>query len=119
LRNDPALPHNFKLCTAALPMPLPEYLQFVAGELSVAAATFADYMSCMPRSSAQLVKQHRARQRAKGLRAVQLWLPDTRTPKFAAQVAHDIAAVAKLGPDDAAMLDAFERIAGEDLRECN
>ena len=72
----------------------------------------------MARSSAQLVKQHRARQRAKGLRVVQLWLPDTSTRKFAAQVAHDIAAVAHLARDDAAMLDAFERIGAEDLREC-
>jgi hypothetical protein len=34
-------------------------------------------------------------------------------------VAHDIAAVAHLPPDDAAMLDAFERVAAEDLRECD
>jgi Protein of unknown function (DUF3018) len=87
--------------------------------VGVAATAFADYMVSMPRDSAQLVKQHRARQRAKGLRAVQLWLPDTRTRKFAAQVAHDIAAVAKLSTDDAAMLDAFERIAAEDLQECS
>jgi ketosteroid isomerase-like protein len=49
---------------------------------------------------------------------VQVWLPDTRTTAFAAQVAHDIAAVADLATDDAAMLDAFEGIAAEDLREC-
>jgi hypothetical protein len=72
----------------------------------------------MSRSGAQLVKQHRARQRLKGLRPVQLWLPNTRTQRFAAQVAHDIAALKELTPDDAAMLDAFERIATEDLQEC-
>jgi len=70
-------------------------------------------------SNAQLARRFRIRQRTKGLRPVQLWLPDTRTAAFAAQVAHDIAAVAELDPDDAAMLDAVERIAGEDLRECN
>jgi hypothetical protein len=43
-------------------------------------------------------------------------MPDTRTAAFAAQVAHDIAAVADLAPDDDAMLDAFEGIAAEDLR---
>ena len=72
----------------------------------------------MSRSSDQFVKQHRARQRLKGLHPVQLWLPNTRTQRFAAQVAHDIAALKKLTPDDAAMLDAFERIATEDLQEC-
>ena len=70
-------------------------------------------------SSVQLVRRFRDRQRIKGLRPVQLWLPDTRTASFAAQVAHDIIAVAHLDPDDAAMLDAFERIAAEDLRECD
>jgi len=70
----------------------------------------------MPKSSsAQLVQRFRIRQRTKGLRPVQIWLPDTRTAAFADQVAHDIAAVADLAPDDAAMLDAFE---AEDLREC-
>lgn len=39
--------------------------------------------------------------------------PDTRTAAFAAQVAHDIAALADLPPEDAAMLDTFEV---EDLR---
>jgi hypothetical protein len=33
-------------------------------------------------------------------------------------VAHDIAALAELAPGDAAMLDVFEHIADEDLREC-
>ena len=65
-------------------------------------------------SSAQLVQRFRDRQRTKGLRPIQIWLPDTRTVAFAAQVVHDIAAVAELSPDDAAMLDAFERIALED-----
>jgi hypothetical protein len=69
-------------------------------------------------SSAPLVRRFRDRQRVKGLRSVQLWLPDTRTASFAAQVAHDIGAVANLAPDDAAMLDAFEHIAAEELREC-
>ncbi len=71
----------------------------------------------MPKSSSELVQRFRDRQRTKGLRPVQVWLPDTRTAAFAAQVARDIAAVADLAPDDAAMLDAFERTAAEDLRE--
>ena len=71
----------------------------------------------MAQNGAQLVKQHRTRQRAKGLRLVQLWLPDTSSAAFKAQVAHDIAALKELSPEDEAMVDAFERIAAEDLRE--
>ena len=66
-----------------------------------------------------MVRRFRDRQRIKGLRPVQLWLPDTRTGSFAARVARDITAVVHLDPADAAMLDAFERIAAEDLRECD
>jgi hypothetical protein len=72
----------------------------------------------MPLNNAQRVNQHRDRRRAQGLRPVQLWLPDTRSRRFAAQVAHDIAALKELSPEDEAMLDAFERLAAEDLREC-
>lgn len=35
------------------------------------------------------VRQHRARLRAKGLRPIQLWVPDTRTAEFQ-QRAHDV-----------------------------
>ena len=72
----------------------------------------------MPRTGAQLVKQHRARQRAKGLRLVQLWLPDTRSRGFAAQVAHDIATL-KETPEDKAFGEALERAGLADLRECD
>jgi hypothetical protein len=65
-------------------------------------------------SNADRVQQYRERQRKKGLRPVQLWLPDTSSRKFAQQVAHDIAVLAELSPEDAAMLDAFERTAPED-----
>jgi hypothetical protein len=73
-------------------------------------------MSSMPPANIRAVQQHRSRLRAKGLRPVQLWLPDTRSPRFAAQVAHDIAVLARLSPADEAMLDAFEQMAEEDLR---
>jgi len=75
----------------------------------------------MASRSARLVKQHRSRQRAKGLRPVQLWLPDTRTPAFAAQVARAIAvlraAEATADADERAMWDAWERASWEDLPE--
>ena len=73
----------------------------------------------MARSNAQLAQRFRQRQRTKGLRPVQIWLPDTRKAEFTAQVARDIAAVAELSPGDAAMLDAFGRIAAEDLPDCH
>jgi hypothetical protein len=63
------------------------------------------------------VRRHRARQRAQGLRPVQFWLPDTSTPEFAEQVAHDIAAVAQPNPEDDAMQEGLERLAGETLAE--
>jgi hypothetical protein len=68
-------------------------------------------------SSAHNVQQHRDRQRAKGLRLVQLWLPDTRARGFTDQATHDTAAVAALSPEDEAMIDAFECLADEDLWE--
>lgn len=37
------------------------------------------------RSSSAKVSEHRARLRAQGLRPVQFWVPDTRTPEFAAE----------------------------------
>jgi hypothetical protein len=36
-------------------------------------------------SNAAKVARHRARLRRQGLRPVQLWVPDTRTPRFAAE----------------------------------
>jgi hypothetical protein len=46
---------------------------------------------------------------------VQLWLPDSRTPAFAEQAAHDMHVLAGLPPEDQALLDAFERSTVEDL----
>jgi hypothetical protein len=38
-----------------------------------------------PASSRDKVRAHRKRMRAKGMRLVQMWLPDTRSPEFAAE----------------------------------
>ena len=35
-------------------------------------------------ASCQKVQAHRERLRARGLRPIQVWVPDTRSPKFAA-----------------------------------
>jgi hypothetical protein len=70
----------------------------------------------MPLDARERAERYRARLRKEGLRPVQLWLPDTSSPKFRRQVAHDIAALAveKLHPVDREMLEAFERTAPED-----
>ena len=86
------------------------------GVLAVAAT--ADYISSpMGTRQTHNVQRHRVRPREQGLRPVQLWLPDTSTPAFKAQAARAMAAVARLSPEDEAMVEAFERIAGEDLNE--
>jgi Protein of unknown function (DUF3018) len=65
----------------------------------------------MVKTNSQTVRDHRLRLRAQGLRPVQLWLPDSRTPAFAEQAAHDMRVLA----EDQALLDAFERSAVEDF----
>lgn len=40
-------------------------------------------MSTLPKSSAEKVRAHRAGLRARGLRPVTIWVPDTRTEAFA------------------------------------
>jgi hypothetical protein len=48
-------------------------------------------------SSRDKVRAYRKRMRAKGLRLVQMWLPDTRTPQFAAE-AHRQSLLANISP---------------------
>ena len=38
-----------------------------------------------PLTSREKVKAYRERMRAQGLRPIQIWVPDTRTPEFAAE----------------------------------
>ncbi len=45
-------------------------------------------------SSRDKVRNHRARLRAKGLRLIQIWVPDTRSPEFAAEAHRQSLAVA-------------------------
>lgn len=59
--------------------------------------------------SAVRVRAHRERLRAQGLRPVQLWVPDVRSPTFAQQ-AHDQAvavAASAAEADDQAFIDAI------------
>jgi hypothetical protein len=43
---------------------------------------------------AQRVRKHRARLRASGMRPIQIWVPDVRSPAFAAQAHEQSRAVA-------------------------
>lgn len=54
------------------------------------------------------VRAHRARMRAQGLRLVQMWVIDTRSPEFAAQAHRDSLAIARSPHDaeDQAFIDA-------------
>jgi hypothetical protein len=62
-----------------------------------------------PLSSRDKVRAHRARMRAKGLRLVQLWLPDTSTPEFAAQAHRASLAIANSPTEreDQAFIDSI------------
>lgn len=60
-------------------------------------------------SSRDKVRAYRKRMRAKGLRLVQMWLPDTRTPEFAAE-AHRQSLLANTSPfaaEDQAWVDSI------------
>ncbi len=46
-------------------------------------------------SARETVGRYRARMRAQGLRPIQLWVPDTRSPKFAAECRRQSLAVAR------------------------
>jgi hypothetical protein len=61
------------------------------------------------KSSREKVRAHRARMRKRGFRLVQMWLPDTRTPEFAAQAHKDSLAIANspTEADDQAFVDSI------------
>ena len=55
------------------------------------------------------VREHRARLRRQGLRPIQIWVPDTRSPKFAAE-AHRQSLIIANSPteaEDQAFIDAI------------
>ncbi len=62
-------------------------------------------------SSAERVRRYRRRMKAQGMRPVQLWVTDTRTPAFAAEAHRQSAAVAASAhaADDQAFIDALGR----------
>jgi hypothetical protein len=60
------------------------------------------------RGSSRRVREHRRRLRAQGLRPVQIWVPDVRSPEFASEAHRQAAAVAasRHARDDQAFIDA-------------
>ena len=66
-----------------------------------------------PLSSRQKVHAHRQRLRDQGMRPIQIWVPDTRSPSFKAQAHRQSLAVAKSrrAREDQAFIDAVsERV---------
>ena len=60
-------------------------------------------------SSRDKVRAHRKRLRQQGLRPIQLWVPDVRSPEFVAQALEQSLAVARSdqAADDQAFIDAI------------
>lgn len=58
--------------------------------------------------SREKVRAYRERMRAKGLRLVQMWLPDTRTPEFAAEARRQslLASRSPFAAEDQAWVDS-------------
>jgi Protein of unknown function (DUF3018) len=63
---------------------------------------------------ADRVREHRQRLRAQGLRPIQIWVPDVRSPEFAAQAHEQSAAVATSAraDEDQSFIDALSRDEG-------
>lgn len=61
-------------------------------------------------TSARRMARHRAARRQQGLRPVQIWLPDTRTPAFAAE-ARRACEIVNAAPDPEEGMDWLERVA--------
>jgi len=62
-----------------------------------------------PKSSTEKVRAYRARLRAQGLRPIQYWVPDVRSPEFLAEARRQCLAVANSPheAEDQAFIDAI------------
>ncbi len=67
------------------------------------------------KTSRDKVQAHRARLRARGLRPIQIWVPDVRSPAFQSEAHKQSFAVAKnaLAGDDQAFIDAVSELGHE------
>ncbi len=63
----------------------------------------------IPTQSRQKVREHRSRLREQGLRPIQIWVPDMRSPKFRAEAHRQSLAVAGSAGarDDQAFIDSL------------
>lgn len=66
--------------------------------------------STRPKSSRDKVRAHRERLRRKGLRPIQIWVPDVRSPKFKAEARRQSLAVANspYAKEDQDFVDAVQ-----------
>lgn len=73
-------------------------------------------MKTVPRPSREKVRAHRARLRAQGLRPIQIWVPDVRSPAFAAEARRQSLAVARSphAAEDQAFVDAVSWLTDEE-----
>lgn len=62
-----------------------------------------------PASSSKKVHDHRARMRAKGMKLVQFWVPDTKSPAFKAEARRQslLVATSPYEAEDQAFVDAI------------
>ncbi|MFY9745408.1 MAG: antitoxin MazE family protein [Acidobacteriaceae bacterium] len=67
------------------------------------------------RSSRDKVRAHRAKLRRQGLRPIQIWVPDTRSPEFAAEARRQglVVARSKHAAEDQAFIDSISIWPGE------
>lgn len=61
------------------------------------------------------VRNHRARMRARGLRPIQIWVADTRSPEFQAEASRQCRLIARSrhAAEDQAFVDSVSEIAFE------
>ena len=69
-------------------------------------------MSDNPKSSRDRVRAHRQRLRERGLRPIQIWVPDVRSPAFAVEARRQATAVASSphAAADQAFIDAASEL---------
>jgi len=72
-----------------------------------------------PNKTRDKVRAHRERLRRQGLRPIQLWVPDVRSPQFAAEARRQSRAVADSphAAEDQAFIDAASDWQGTDWRD--
>ncbi len=68
------------------------------------------------KATREKVAAHRAKLRAQGLRPIQIWVPDTRSPEFAKEARRQMRALARSpqAKDDLAFVDSLSSWLWED-----